>query len=385
MVLELKKFLDDHYSIIIVTVLVGVLTVWAFIDYSEHWADATGAYFCGKSCQAQLKANDPANVKPEPCYGLYCKDPAKSTATDTTQGNPAQKSASRQEIIKHLNGKNFISLRVSTSCKKLDETQCPNEKKLADMYDNSNKYLSGNFYFDNKTNAWKRYSPIIPNAFELYKFIDNMPWTLWVNPDDYTWDRSKQIVIEPSLRYIKRTDGIDNVNRIRFEYEGLSMVNCAKATIGWENNGSAILLDVLNHFYSNCAEPVKYDPTIEINLGSKVFEGCDRDCLYWKQHFKDELKAEAFAYYRENRISEKEPEKTICYGIYCDDKKQTVEEKITTLEQKEKVRKEHLKELEDIQKCENLKRRDINTGKPEISEVDCKIKEQREKYLAGFE
>ena len=385
MALELKKFLDDHYSVIILTVLVGILTVWAFIDYSDHWADASGAYFCGKSCQAQLKANDPANVKPEPCYGLYCPDPSKPTATNTTHVNPAQKSASRQEIIKHLNGKNFISLRVSTSCKKLDETQCPNEKKLADMYDNSNKYLSGNFYFDNKTNAWKRTSPIIPNAFELYKFIDNMPWTLWVNPDDYTWDRSKQIVIEPSLRYIKRTDGIDNVNRIRYEYEGLSMVNCAKATIGWENNGSTILLDVLNHFYSNCAEPVKYDPTVEINLGSKVFEGCDRDCLYWKQHFKDELKAEAFAYYKENRIAVKDPEKTICYGIYCDDKKQTVEEKITTLEQKEKVRKEHLKELEDIQKCENLKRRDINTGNPEISQVDCKDKEQREKYLAGFE
>jgi len=350
--LKLPRFLDDHYEVIVLTALIVLLGVWGYVDYAD-------AEYCSKTCRSLKEAKEAETIK---------------KAENNIGSVPEAK------VIRDLSTKNFISLRVSNTCKKLDSTQCPNEKELADMYDNSNKYLSGDFYFDNKTQAWKRSSPKIPNVFELYKFIDHMPWVLWVNPDDYTWDRSKKIIIEPSLHYIDRSDKIDE-SRIRYEYEGLSMKHCASATIGWENGGQEILLDVLNHFYSNCREPVKYDPTIEIFMGSKVFENCDKACLYYKDNFKREIKAEA--------LSNKQPDKVIkstepiCYGIYCKKEKQTTEQTVKSLEDKEKIRLERLKELEDIQKCERLQREDRQAGRTDIKDIDCKNVDQRNKYLVG--
>jgi len=394
--LKLPKFLDDHYCSFLLTVTVLVLSLWAYVDY----VDATG--YCGKTCQALKKTEG----KAEPCYGIYCKDkPKDENQTKAKQSKEVEKAqpcygiycddkptdnqtkvikpGTKEDFIYQLGQKNFISLRVSNACKHIDT--CPNVKELADMYDNSNKYLSGDFYFDNKSDAWKRTSPKIPNVFELYKFID-MPWFLWVDPDDYTWDRSKQIIIEPSLRYIKRSDIIDE-NRIRYEYEGLSLKRCASAVIGWENNGSEILLDVLNHFYSNCREQVKYDPTIEIFMGTKVFEDCDQRCLYLKDRFKMELKADALAY-GDGTTVKPEPVKSSdkpCYGIYCKKDKPTTEETVTDLKDKEKIRQERLKELEDIQKCEKLKRKDAAEGRVDRNKFDCKVAEERKKYLEGRE
>lgn len=351
--LNLPKLLNENYLVFFVAVFVVLFGIIGFID------DASAKY-CSKTCRALKEAKEAETAK----------------ATASSIGAVPQ-----AKVIRDISEKNFISLRVSNACKRLDSTQCPNEKELADMYDNSNKYLSGDFYFDNKTNQWKRSPPKIPNVFELYKFIDHMPWVLWVNPDDYTWDRSKKITIEPSLRYIDRGDLAIDENRIRYEYEGLSMKHCASAVIGWENNGQEILLDVLNHFYSNCKEPVKYDPTIEIFMGTSIFDDCDQKCLYHRQNLKMELKAEA--------LSNKQPDKVIktveprCYGIYCKEVKQTTEETIKTLEDKEKVRLERLKELEDIQRCETLKRQDRQSGRTDIrlEDIDCKNKDQRNEYL----
>jgi len=372
--LKLQKFLDDHYCSFLLTVTILALSLWAYVDYVD------AAYYCGKTCQALRDAEEAKVKKAEPCYGIYCDDKPKDAKVENQ--TKVIKTDTQEAFIYSLGQKNFISLRVSNSCKHIDT--CPDVKELADMYDNSNKYLSGDFYFDNKTDVWKRTPPKIPNVLELYKFIDQLPWVLWVDPDDYTWDRTKQIIIEPSLRYIKRSDTIDE-NRVRYEYEGLSLKRCASAVIGWENNGSEILLDVLNHFYSNCREQVKYDPTIEIFMGTKVFEDCDQRCLYLRDRFKMELKAEALTEKIPDKKDEPKSSDKSCYGIYCKKDKPTTEETITDLEDKEKIRQERLKELEDIQKCEKLKRVDAAEGRVDRNEVDCKNEEERKKYLEGHE
>ena len=372
--MKLQKFLDDHYCSFLLTVTILALSLWAYIDYVD------AAYYCGKTCQALRDAEEAKVKKAEPCYGIYCDDKPKDAKVENQ--TKVIKTDTQEAFIYSLGQKNFISLRVSNSCKHIDT--CPDVKELADMYDNSNKYLSGDFYFDNKTDAWKRTPPKIPNVLELYKFIDQLPWVLWVDPDDYTWDRTKQIIIEPSLRYIKRSDTIDE-NRVRYEYEGLSLKRCASAVIGWENNGSEILLDVLNHFYSNCREQVKYDPTIEIFMGTKVFEDCDQKCLYLRDRFKMELKAEALTEKIPDKKDEPKSSDKPCYGIYCKKDKPTTEETITDLEDKEKIRQERLKELEDIQKCEKLKRVDAAEGRVDREKLDCNVEEERKKYLEGRE
>lgn len=377
-----------------------------------EYAYADTSYYCGKTCQAKqaaekakkevtVKKTEPCygnycdkndkkkTPKAEPCYGIHCKKETitSNTTTPTTPTTPTKSNQiSKEDIIRSISIKNFISLRVSNACKHI--SSCPNVKDLADKFDNSNRYLSGDFYFDNKTDAWKRTSPKIPNAFELYKFMDQTPWVLWVDPDDYTWDRSKQIIIEPSLHYIDRSDTIDEL-RMRYEYQGLYLKPCARAVIGWENNGSAILLDVLKHFYSNCKEQVKYDPTIPIFMGTKIFEDCNQQCLYMKQRLKNELKAEAFAYGGSGSStppSTKPPKSDLpCYGIYCKDQPITKEETVTQIKDKEKVRKERLEELENTQACEKFKARDLKDNKMNKRDaVDCNDKKERDLYLTNY-
>lgn len=365
------------FSFSLMIILVAIIAV-------DH-ADGAG-YYCSKSCQEKLKAeeqranktlNTPKKVA-EPCYGIYCDKKPKENLSELQQTKIVPKS----EVVPLA--RNFIAIRVSDSCERID--YCPNIKDLADKFDNSNKYLSGDFIFDNNTNKWHRSSPKIPNVFELYRYT-NLPWVLWVDPDDYTWDRSKQIIIEPQLRYIDRGDKIDET-RIRYEYEGLKLVGCSEALIGWKNSesgnmtGEAILLDVLNYFYSNCREKVVTDPTVEIFMGSDVFEGCDKACLYYKQQLKLELKSEALVSKQLARNStgvKEEPKEPTCYGIYCKKEKQTVDEKITEIEEKEKLRQERLKELEDINECNKWKQYDVDERRAD--KVNCNDKKQRDDYL----
>lgn len=378
--------------------------------------EADGAY-CGATCQAKQNKTDQSSydktkVKVEPCYGIYCnkkpqEKPVATTSNKTTvpkaepcygihcndkkkEQDPAQtkilpNSPTFQEIPL---GRNYISIRISDSCENID--YCPTIKELADLYDNSNKYLSGDFKFNNKTNKWFREKPVVPNVFEIYRYT-NLPWILWVDPDDYTYDRSKHILIEPHLHYINN-DRIIDETRVRYEFEGLSLSGCREATIGWKNtmtgntsSGEAILLDVLNYFYSNCRERIVTDPSIEIFMGSDVFKDCDKACLFYKERFKMELKADALTNkqlaksgLKEVEVKKKEP---VCYGIYCDKKaKPTIEEKITEQEQKEKIRKERLKELEDINECTKWKRYDEDIRR--ATKVNCNDNKQRVDYIA---
>src|SRR3990167_5965327 len=97
------------------------------------------------------------------------------------------------------NGKTFVSIITSKTCQK--SNNCPSYKELADLFDNSNRYISGDFVFDNYTNSWKRGKPIFQNDFEMYKYgaIDVVTF---VDPNELTRQRSKIIYIESSMHTI---------------------------------------------------------------------------------------------------------------------------------------------------------------------------------------
>lgn len=115
------------------------------------------------------------------------------------------------------NGKTFVSIIVSKTCQRSD--RCPSYKELADLFDNSNRYISGDFIFDNDTNSWKRGKPIFQNDFEIYKYgaIDVVTF---VDPNDLTRQRSKLIYIESSMNVI--IDRGNNMDRdLRLQYSEL--------------------------------------------------------------------------------------------------------------------------------------------------------------------
>ncbi len=365
-----------------IPILFSIIIFSSFVIILQFSPDALAV--CGKTCrEAEARGMTIQEYLDAVKGGKISTSETKSTATSTATGEISQK-----EILKAISAKNFISIRVSTSCKNID--YCPKIKDLADAFDNSNRYLSGDFYYDEAKKQWARSPPKVYNVFEMYKYIDGYNWQLWVEPDDYTWKRSKQIQIVPHLNYLDDRDIIEY--RTRTEYKGLFLDECARAIIGWKDNGEKILLDVLNHFYSNCAEPVKYDPEVEIFLGSTIFTDCDKECFYLKEQYMMQDKAyyqteKAFAdaYKGKEKTSGDKP----CYGIYCNKVKtgtkiptkdpRTIEEKVKELELKEEVRKEKLKDLEFIQICEKFKRDDPDEARG--AKVDCKDKDKRIAYI----
>lgn len=377
MVLALPKISTNY--IFLLPIFVILFTLWINVDFAE-------GQMCGKTCTA-----------------AKAKNMTVTEYREWLSGTSTSKNAA-QTYINHFKNINYISIRVSEAC--LISGTCPTYKELADLYDNSNRYLSGDFVYNNDTKTWKRESPKMTNAFEYYKFT-NMPWIVWVNPDDYTWDRTKQIVIESELRYHDRRDVIEN--QIRIEYEGLNVDDCKTATIGWKNNGSEILLDLLNHFYSNCKEPLEFDPTVEIFMESKIFEDCDRECFYFKEQFKESIKVdqilemqrweEKYCSDIDNKITDtsdydrnkKECDriKTIlgkdvktdqkCYGIYC----KVIDEYKNNNKTYEEQRAERLKQLEEIQECKKYQIWDEvkEEGKYRRLNYDCNDDEERTEYL----
>ena len=112
------------------------------------------------------------------------------------------------------NGKTFVSIIISKTCQRSDT--CPNYKQLADLFDNSNRYVSGDFIFDNSTNTWKRGKPIFQNDFEMYKYgaIDVITF---VDPNELTRQRSKTIYIESSMSVIiDRGTGLDRSQKNQY-------------------------------------------------------------------------------------------------------------------------------------------------------------------------
>src|SRR3990172_6992846 len=140
-------------KVVLIVGIIGSFLIYMGINSGFFFQEADGTYYCAKSCQAKLKEqedranqtlNKPKNV--EPCYGIYCnkpkpseKDPAQTKIIPTTQSS---------QVIPL--GRNYIAIRISESCESID--YCPNIKDRSEKFDNSNRYLSGDFKFDNKTN-----------------------------------------------------------------------------------------------------------------------------------------------------------------------------------------------------------------------------------------
>lgn len=412
MVLQLKTYLDNNYPIFIYVLTIFLLILWMYVDY----AYAESASFCGKSCQAakekiakegtkvvtkcygihcddtkkveKTNENSTKAVTKTKCYGIHCdkedayqatiggqvnRTTVKTPTTPTTKSTQTAQTAKtlKQQLTDFNYATNFISIRTSQACEA--SGTCPNYKVLADQFDNSNKYLSGDFYKNNKTGLWDRHSPIQRNAFEYYKYM-NLPWVVFVNPDDYTWDRSKQIIIESQVHYVDRTDPIEY--NTRYEREGLNINGCHSAVIGWNKNGSDILLDVLNSFYSNCKDPIKFDPIVKIFMESKIFEGCNQECFYHMEQFKRELQAEHLVsaeLYGNNTVKET----TKCYGIYCD------KVKVKETRTKEEIVKDRQRELAAINECNRYQIWDDQRveGKYRRDTYDCTVEKERDAYI----
>lgn len=388
----------SNERLIHIALILSLILIIGIVSYSFTLAEAA---YCGPTCRAKQAAKQEIEDreqaiedrvlenateavreieerKEQTCYGIYCDDKEEEELTQVTK-----------DFIAELGKKNFISIRLSTSCKLIDN--CPSVIDLANTWDNSNRYLSGDFYFDNATNQWKRTPPIVPNIFETYKF-NKMSWVLWVEPDHYTWINSKQITIHPSLVYIDRKDIIED--RTRIEYVGLKFERCATAQIGWANNGSALLLDVLNHYMSNCEEDVQYNPKQEIFINSTIFKDCDLTCLQLLELTKLEIKAQYQTdllfeeHYLENEDDDND--RQTCFGLYCDgdddddvdipdDRPETIKEKYEERQIKKIKYLERLSELEDIQECEKYKRYEQNQRTAKL--IDCNDEDERVEYL----
>ncbi|NIQ14723.1 MAG: hypothetical protein GTO02_10090 [Candidatus Dadabacteria bacterium] len=367
---NLRKIYDsDHYPTAVLIITISFLVGWAVIDFAAGEKD---------------------------CYGIYC---------DRDDGEIDLEK--QQEIWDDIQRtRNYIAIQISKSCQ-ISGT-CPTYKELADMYDNSDKYLSGDFYLNNRTGLWEREEPPIFNSFEYYRFM-NLPWIVFVDPDDYTWDRSKQIVIHSDLVYQDSRDVFEN--QILTQYVGLKMDGCKSASIGWTNDGETILFEVLNYFYKKCKGSLDYDPKVEIFVNSTIFPDCDRECFYYKDLLKKELKVdqrlELEAWEKANCDDEKENKYTDltdyeknkeecdrinlvlgedidddkeqdCYGIYCD-RDDDDDDKDKTASQ---IRADRLREIQEIEDCkeEQIWDEERKDGTYRRLLFDCNDDEEREEY-----
>lgn len=262
----------------------------------------------------------------------------------------------------------YISIRFSKACE-ISGT-CPSYKYLADIYDNSNKYLSGDFFFNNETKRWDREPPVIYNSFELYKVtIRPTPVVIFVNPDDYAWDHSRQIMIESE--YYRPIAGRAMEENVIYAFEGREIRQCHTAIIGWTTlNGTALLTDTLNYFMSDCKEPLEFIDEKEIFMNSTIFPDCDKDCFHLRYLFGQELKAF-------HQVEKEYEEK---YIEDPDERPETIKEKYEERLSKEERRLERLKELEDIQECKYFILHQKNQGVI-VRGVDCLDEDDRIEFL----
>lgn len=399
MALEHQNLFDSDKLIFIFSIsIIAVFVIAVFVTLMavDTIPQAEGAY-CASTCQKEREAaevkerekdladrkeankieyDEDGNVKiksstsvKQRCYGIYCDKETEKQANNAT---------TLADLIETFNSRNFISIRLSTSCTLID--YCPTVKELATAYDNSNKYLSGDF-IEGENGKWVRESPRVKNVFEFYKFI-NQPWVLWVDPDDYTFKRTKQITIHPHISaYADSQDIFEYQTRV--EYKNIKYEECYFAKIGWKDKetgeiiGKELLLDVLNHFYSNCKEPINYDPKFEIFVKSTIFPDCDKECFDYKRQMQlvdkayHELQREEYDDEEDDDDDEKK-----CYGIYCD--REDEDDKDDENKTKKEKLADRIRQLEDIQLCERFKLKETSRTN---DRVDCEDEDDRQEYL----
>jgi len=209
----------------------------------------------------------------------------------------------------------MISIILSDGC--LVSDTCPNYLELANIYDNSNRYISGDFVeVDTKytqpiyemvicegncstdsilqkvgeetITIWQRSKPLFAeNTIEWYSY-STIPVMTFVDPDDPTRKKSKQIIIEPSM-----PEGFDRSLSKSIDTNSTTtwgvdrhINGCTSATIGWNTagnyTGDELLADTWNYFYDNCSDELTFDTIVETYFPPTVFN----DCHSWCEHLK---------------------------------------------------------------------------------------------------
>jgi len=270
-------------------ILLGLVLIVIYLTplFPLHEANAEQ---CLATCQARNKARAEA---------ILATNKTIIEQINQTTGEPI----STSEFINQAKEKNnnkavYISVILSEVCKL--SLKCPSIKYLADSYDNSNRYLSGDFV--NNTGEWKRTNPKYTNVFELYRQSNNY-LMIFVDPDDYTRQRSKNIFIEPELNeYFNRGQGdmqvktktLGNGTKIfeRTMREDFQISNCQVARMGWANNGEKLFSNIVAHFYSGCTRDIGQNNTKIIKTKATEFTDCGPQCQYlnWLKNATEQSK-----------------------------------------------------------------------------------------------
>ena len=172
-----------------------------------------------------------------------------------------------------------ISIIVSKTCQL--SKKCITIKALADQLDNSDKRISGDFYFDNKTKLWKRDRPAIAGSILLYGSSVTPP-TIFIQPDSLTQKNTKIIFIETKIPIYLGPDSNKKENGKMVTYKNRQINNCSSATIGWEQGGYDLLLDTITHLRSDCTSTLKFNDTTTTIKPLVIKDKCTKTCKYLK-------------------------------------------------------------------------------------------------------
>jgi len=272
--------------------LLGILILVIYLTplFPLHEVNGYGSGMCLATCQAKMAAKakllqETNNTNPE-----LINQTTGQPITTMEYINQAKETIKVNPV--------YISVILSEVCKL--SAKCPTMKYLADMYDNSNRYLSGDF--TNDTGEWKRTKPIYPNVFELYRQSNNY-LMIFVDPDDYTRQRSKNIFIEPELyNYFNRGEGDLKVKTItlgngtkvfeRTIREDFQISGCHNARMGWSGNGDKLFSNIIAHLYSGCTRDIGQNNTKIIKIKAIEFTDCGPQCKYlqWMKNATEQAK-----------------------------------------------------------------------------------------------
>lgn len=182
-----------------------------------------------------------------------------------------------------------ISIILSKTCQL--SKKCISLKPLADQLDNSDKRISGEFYFDNKTKLWKRDKPMMAASIMLYSSAVTPP-TIFVMPDDMTIKNTKTIYIESKIPIYLGTNSKQKNDGILTLYQNRKITECSTATIGWEQGGYDLLLDTIKYFQSGCTSVLAFNDTKVITKKLDLGDICTKNCKYlkWLDEAKEKSK-----------------------------------------------------------------------------------------------
>lgn len=217
----------------------------------------------------------------------------------------------------------IITIILSDTC--LVSDTCPTYLDLANVYDNSNRYISGEFFKvdsgytrpiysmvecegncsseatlqkvgDEEIMIWKRGLPLYAeNTIGWYEY-SAIPVLTFVDPDDQTRVVSREIIIEPTLpEGFNRSLGFNKSTNYTITYGVDRYINgCHNAVIGWSPHGDELLADTWNYFYNKCSVATNFNDTVSTYFPPTEFTDCHRWCEHLKWVAKAKIIAKTF-------------------------------------------------------------------------------------------